>query len=85
MDRLLRKNPDHRYANELHLFVKDAQGACVCLCACVGLGLLGCCYSSTVALARIDRCADLALFFPLPITSVQPSRIWPWVWAWAWG
>jgi hypothetical protein len=26
VDRLLRLNPDHRYGNELHLFVKDAQG-----------------------------------------------------------
>jgi len=26
VDRLLRLNPDHRYGNELHLFVKDGQG-----------------------------------------------------------
>lgn len=26
VDRLLRLNPDHRYGNELHLYVKDAQG-----------------------------------------------------------
>ena len=26
IDRLLRSNPDHRYANELHAYIKDAQG-----------------------------------------------------------
>lgn len=40
VDRLLRRNPDHRYGNELHLFIKDAQ-AKEDLAVGVGVGVVG--------------------------------------------
>jgi tetratricopeptide (TPR) repeat protein len=35
LERLLRSNPEHRYANELYTFVKDAQGVWRCMGPCV--------------------------------------------------
>ncbi|GAB5033277.1 mitochondrial fission 1 protein [Nannochloropsis oceanica] len=42
VDRLLRLNPDHRYGNELHLYVKDAQAKQdLAVGVGVGVGVLG--------------------------------------------
>ncbi|TFJ82383.1 hypothetical protein NSK_006294 [Nannochloropsis salina CCMP1776] len=42
VDRLLRLNPDHRYGNELHLFVKDAQAKQdLAIGVGVGVGVIG--------------------------------------------
>lgn len=72
VDRLLRKNPDHRYANELHLFVKDAQGASS--------------VSSTVICLFLRRTVGhKSRTFAYTHTITQPSRTSPWGWAWGLG
>ncbi len=77
MDRLLRRNPEHRYANELHIFIKDAQGACVR--GSISVDWPGWLRIGSFLLTRAPLSRTL-------LRGTQPNRTWPsaWAWAWAW-